>query len=369
MNANSLNARSLRGGGGSGTRVRSASPHWLVRWRNWQSPFSIMSSVLPALLLVVFIVDLLYRHSTVALGFAAAWVTLYAVLAVVPLVLGRRFPRWAGLTMVLVTVIWSGYLFAVAGHTHAEINVLLQLPTIALYLGWFFPLKWAAVCMLASLARLGLTLLLDRDLGQGARSNIILVGYAALIAAFCFFGARVVRAQSEKQLSTDSLTQVLNRRGVLVAAEVLLERARRRGEYYAVALVDLDDFKAVNDTDGHAAGDALLASEAQRLRQLLGGRLGGRRRKGLVGRIGGDEFVVLRRGSTDALRTDLERLRQAGTAAWSWGVAHVESGEELADALERADAELYLAKRDRTRVADEPDEGPPEADPVGRIPL
>ncbi|WP_017793430.1 GGDEF domain-containing protein [Leucobacter salsicius] len=341
-----MSGNELRAGEGSGTRARLRVPAWIVRWKNRQSQFSIMSSMLPALLLVVFVTDLLFRHSTMLADLTFAWLALYTLMALLPLLLGRRFPRWAGLVMVLTTELWSGYLFAVAGHVHAEINVLLQLPTIALYLGWFFPWMPAVACMLVGMARLGLTLTTDRDFGQGDTPTVILVGYAALITVFCFFGARVVQAQSEKQLSTDPLTEVYNRRGLMVKGATLLNRVRRRHWECAVAVVDLDDFKSINDAGGHAAGDALLLTEAQRLRSLLGAGSGGRGRDGLVGRFGGDEFVMLRRGSLESLSRDLQELRQSGAAAWSWGAVQLATGEPLTAVIARADAELYLAKRE-----------------------
>lgn len=306
--------------------------------------------MLPALLLVVFATDLFFRHSSVMSGYIVAWLALYVALVLLPLLLGRRFPRWAGIVMILTTELWSGYLFAVAGHDHAEINVLLQLPTIALYLGWFFPWKSAVACMLVGMARLALTLALDRDLGQGNSSAIIIVVYAALIAVFCFFGARVVQAQSEKQLSTDSLTGVLNRRGLMTKGPVLLNKTKRSRAGYSLALIDLDDFKSINDEGGHAAGDALLIDEARRFRSLLGPGTGGLGRDGLAARLGGDEFVVLRRGGLDALRSDLQALQRGGTAAWSWGAVQFGAEERLTAAIERADAELYRAKRESRAV-------------------
>lgn len=334
-----------RGGGGSGTQARVVAPAWIVRWKNRQSQFSIMSSMLPAQILVVFVTDLFFRHTEVRIGLTLTWLLVYVVLALLPLLLGRRFPRWAGIVMVLLIELWSGYLFAFAGHTHAEINVVLQLPTVAMYLGWFFPWKPAVVCMILGMARLALIFSSDRDISQGYTSMIILVGYAGLIAVFCFFGARVVRAQSEKQLSLDSLTEVYNRRGLMVSGALMLKRVRRLQGDCAVAVVDLDDFKSINDVGGHAAGDAILMSEAKRLRSLLGAGSGGRGRQGLVGRIGGDEFVVLRRGSLSTLRRDLQDLRETGTVAWSWGAVQLEPGESLTAVIARADAELYLAKR------------------------
>jgi diguanylate cyclase (GGDEF)-like protein len=85
---------------------------------------------------------------------------------------------------------------------------------------------------------------------------------------------------------TDPLTGLANRRAFHDAAERALSKARRGDGALAVALIDLDGFKPVNDALGHAAGDAVLCAVAQRLQAAAG-------RSTRIGRMGGDEFVVL----------------------------------------------------------------------------
>ena len=89
----------------------------------------------------------------------------------------------------------------------------------------------------------------------------------------------------------DPLTHLPNRRSLIESAERALARARRAGTTIAVLFIDLDGFKNVNDTLGHAAGDLLLRDIASELRHAAGGT-------SIVGRIGGDEFVVLLEGWT-----------------------------------------------------------------------
>ncbi len=100
-----------------------------------------------------------------------------------------------------------------------------------------------------------------------------------------------------EQLSRlDQLTQLPNRRGLQDHCEQALERARRSGTPWMVAFLDLDRFKTVNDSLGHAIGDALLVEVARRLGEMVSPT-------GTVARLGGDEFVVLseaQRGSLDA---------------------------------------------------------------------
>lgn len=94
------------------------------------------------------------------------------------------------------------------------------------------------------------------------------------------------------QALSDPLTGLANRRAFDAALEVALADQRRSGREFALAHVDLDFFKAVNDTFGHAAGDAVLVQAAQVLSAEV-------RRGDLVARVGGDEFVLLLYGPSD----------------------------------------------------------------------
>lgn len=87
-------------------------------------------------------------------------------------------------------------------------------------------------------------------------------------------------------VTTDELTGVLNRRGFEAELRRTLDLARRHGETGVLLFVDLDDFKRVNDTYGHAAGDEVLRHVAWLLKKSV-------RRSDVVARLGGDEFVVL----------------------------------------------------------------------------
>lgn len=157
-----------------------------------------------------------------------------------------------------------------------------------------------------------------------------------------------LRAELEHRASHDALSGCLNRAATVAA----LERALRVAEQVAVAYLDLDHFKAINDELGHAAGDEVLRVVAARLRGVT-------RLEDTLGRIGGDEFVVICPQGHDAIEAAAlaERFRVAvcGDVTFaqhripltaSIGVA-VSHGAELdADALlSRADAAMYEAKR------------------------
>ncbi len=142
--------------------------------------------------------------------------------------------------------------------------------------------------------------------------------------------------------ATDPLTGVLNRRAFFERLRTTL--ALREGDDLMVCLIDLDRFKAVNDTSGHAAGDAVLIAVAQ----ALGGAL---RETDTVARLGGDEFAVLAASSSGVPSSShvAERLREAVNALGSGVTASIgavvpTSGEALEDVLHRADMAMYKAK-------------------------
>ncbi|WP_188959672.1 diguanylate cyclase domain-containing protein [Modestobacter marinus] len=141
--------------------------------------------------------------------------------------------------------------------------------------------------------------------------------------------------------ATDPLTGLANRRAWEAEAGRTLARALRSEEPMTVVVLDLDDFKAVNDRDGHSAGDRLLQEVAGHWQARL-------RTADLLGRYGGDEFVLCL-PATDApgAQEVLERLA-GGPIGWSAGTATARAGDSLATLLQRADAELYAGKRRRT---------------------
>lgn len=163
------------------------------------------------------------------------------------------------------------------------------------------------------------------------------------------------RKASEAQLRHrafhDPLTQLPNRSLFYDRIEHALHRAAREQHLVAVCILDLDDFKQVNDTLGHAAGDELLITVAQRLRGCL-------RNGDTAARLGGDEFGILLEGVSErsepiqvaermlsAMRHPFEVAGEELDVRPSIGVAIAEAGDELVeDVLRHADVAMYAAK-------------------------
>lgn len=316
----------------------------------WQSPFSVVSASMPLMLAIVFAVDLIIGHPGIERGMVAIWLVSYSLLTLIPLAVGKHYPRWAGLLMVVGMAAWSVYFLMFSQHTHAEINALLQLPLIALYVGWFYRPAIAWVFMAISPVTVWLGLVVKPGLVSEVGSPIITLSYSTIIVLFCFRGAQAVREQLSRRASIDPLTGVLNRRGLEELEARLARSARRtsqRNESLSVAVVDFDNFKRVNDEGGHAAGDTALREAAQSWAEMVDMRGLSLRGGGTVARLGGDEFALISRGTAADLDEKLRLAQSSASVTWSWGIATTRPADDLADAIARADDELYRLRKSR----------------------
>jgi len=212
---------------------------------------------------------------------------------------------------------------------------------------------WWAISSLAGGAPLG---------SQAAQETAYLAGYLLMIVngfGFLLLCKQKDDAEMARMATTDCLTGLPNRHAFLERAEAARQAALRQRQPLALAMMDIDHFKQINDRFGHASGDEALTVFARTARATL-------RSHEMVGRLGGEEFaMVLPNTNLEGAVQAAERLRLAVrestvitsgtpyTMTVSIGVVVLDPNEELSAALARADHALYTAKsggRDRVEV-------------------
>lgn len=219
---------------------------------------------------------------------------------------------------------------------------------------------------------------LAEGLSAGANDYIVKPYDNLELKARLEVGSRVVRLQKElyeamdslRHLAlTDCLTQLPNRRAILAMLEEEMSRAARQRNQMWISFLDLDRFKAVNDTLGHQAGDLVLAECSRRIRSVL-------RPYDAVGRFGGEEFLIVVPLTSSCPRDMFERIRLVMsetpmyigdiqlTVTVSQGVVAWNGTDLVDELLAKADETMYRAKqlgRDRVEFFEEP--GPGSSNP------
>lgn len=177
-------------------------------------------------------------------------------------------------------------------------------------------------------------------------NSLVRLGYFTIIAAL-FASLREAYERQRQLAQTDPLTGLLNSRTFKELAHIEVARGRR--QHYPVTLLylDLDNFKALNDSQGHAAGDALLRSVGQALSTTV-------RQTDLVGRLGGDEFSILLSGAgVQHVESTIGRIQAAigdvsreivPPISATIGVATSTGVDDLETLIQRADALMYRGK-------------------------
>ncbi|WP_231364972.1 MULTISPECIES: diguanylate cyclase [unclassified Thioalkalivibrio] len=318
-----------------------------------------------------------------SIGTLAAFSALYLFLDI-----RRAFPRLArvfrGLLWVVAGFLLAGLVFPGAWLAGWMNLLLLVLATITLGVAvlqaragvgqaWFYLVGWGGVTVVV-MARAGHFLMGEGTPGwleyahpaTHVTSALVLVLAGALAARH----AEREMHQARRRAVTDALTGLPNRARLNERLQELAQGAQLADRPLSVLFVDLDHFKALNDTHGHAFGDRCLQEAARTLQRHL-------RQHDLVARYGGEEFVVvLEENLGDASRV-AETLREAVSKdcrrvdgheihlTVSIGLAHRGYGESLEHLLERADDALYRAKGGgRNRVVRAPD--PVDFESTGR---
>ncbi|NAZ80836.1 diguanylate cyclase [Kineococcus sp. R8] len=270
----------------------------------------------------------------------------------------------------VLTALWVvSYLFFAAAALHPSMRSLTDAEPPA---GWAFTRGRLAALTVASLLSPG-TLLVQLALGLHLETWAVALSSVVLFLLVVLRMSGLVRHLQEQAgklaalARSDALTGLPNRRTSDAELERMRERAGCDGTPLSLAMLDLDHFKAFNDTFGHQAGDRLLVETGAAWRTVLTASTGG---DAVLARWGGEEFVVLLPGRDAAsARAAVQALRPATPAGqtFSAGVAQWDGREDPGALVSRADAALYAAKtagRDRVLLADE-GEGAGEREAAG----
>jgi diguanylate cyclase (GGDEF)-like protein len=260
-----------------------------------------------------------------------------------------RFPTGVVLALSGVLVVLIAAIDSVSG------------PDLSFHIFYLIPIimsGWAAGAgagaMIAGACALGWQL---ADTMTGRSYELALTPYWNLAVRFFSFAvvsyllaALRTSWNHERELArTDDLTGVRNARSFSELADAELRRSRRFGRSLTVAYVDLDDFKDVNDTLGHSAGDAVLRAAAQAMTQSL-------RAVDVVARLGGDEFGILLPETDAAAATPvIQKLHQAISQSTAAGgcpitasigaVTYRQLPQNVDDLIRSADERMYEIKR------------------------
>jgi diguanylate cyclase (GGDEF)-like protein len=254
---------------------------------------------------------------------------------------GTRLPRWSlhvggAASLAMVTV-------ATSIGIHGDVDMAVLYIWILIYAALFFSPGVAFVYAAAVGTAYGLLLGLGPPVESAFASWLVIVGTGTFSGIVVLGLVTFLRADA----SLDHLTNLANRRTWDNQLEGETERARRSGAALSVAIIDIDDFEAINDLRGHDEGDGLLQDLSTAWQPLV------RSFGDLLARLGGDEFGVLAPATDEAgMRHLVGRLIEAtptglicsiGTATWD--------GEESAgDLTRRADLSMFLTKADHHRV-------------------
>jgi diguanylate cyclase (GGDEF)-like protein len=245
-------------------------------------------------------------------------------------------------TVVVVAGFFAVTVVGLISSLYPNLDELASLHVIIVFAVTWQARYWGA--LLAVYATLG-GLVSDIALGQSSTSVASDFVVRSIVLSATVYAGLMMRTWIARG-QRDTLTGLLNRRGLAEAQARLLTQRRskaREGADVCVFLIDLDGFKRINDTLGHAAGDDVLRECAQRLRASV-------RPHDTVARVGGDEFTVITEGSAAHCQSILIRLEAAlarePAIRATIGVSHtpVEEEWEISELMTMADEDMYRRK-------------------------
>ncbi|MDO8185638.1 GGDEF domain-containing protein [Conexibacter sp. JD483] len=276
-------------------------------------------------------IDPVSEDAPIAVDFGLA--ALAFGFALLLLLLGARMPKWALLGNTIVAIVAASAMIAGARSPGGELLAGFVLTWVTVYVTLHHSRRNARLWATAATAGVTIGVLIARHDG-GVTIWFVITATIWLVVSVVGGLVKRLHAQAE----TDALTGTLNRAGFERAARREQAIARRTGTPPTLVLIDLDGFKAVNDRDGHAAGDRVLIELADAWRSAL-------RPGDLLGRHGGDEFVVLLPATAPRDATAIvARLAAAHDFAWTHGLEPWPADEPLQACMARADRRLYDAK-------------------------
>jgi diguanylate cyclase (GGDEF)-like protein len=251
---------------------------------------------------------------------------------------GDRLPGGLALDMAVVLAIVVAVWGTLEVPTAAgQMLIGLGLVIIGVFIGYFRPLRRVFFHLALMVVGYLAALLINRQTNtavDGVIVCLVVVGVTLMVSRL----ARALRALALR----DSLTGVLNRRGLDLVAVPLAAATARSGQPVTVGLIDIDSFKAYNDEHGHLAGDEALVAIVDAWRQAL-------RSSDILARYGGDEFALVLPGMRVQDAEDLAaRLGGAHAIRWTAGFVEWTPQEDLYAALGRADTLMFERKPKRT---------------------
>jgi diguanylate cyclase (GGDEF)-like protein len=270
--------------------------------------------------------------------------------------MSESFIQASGARIVLASVIVASYTFLTAAELWCERrkHLISRWPAI------FVPMLHGAVFLFP----IPLASLLPADRGMLTLASGWIAVFALEIMLYVVGTAFIVLVLSKERAVrihkaaalTDPLTGLFNRRGFIEASHEVRARQEKRGEPVSVLMFDLDHFKSINDSYGHAVGDQALRLFAETVGTSM-------RASDVLARFGGEEFVALLPGTIEDAVVAAERVRQSFEAAArqvgdhklgatvSIGVASASARKDIDELIGDADAALYRAKLNgRNRV-------------------